>query len=262
MSAVLLESQVVHYEVLGRGRPLIFLHGWVGSWRYWIPTMQATSAMFRAYAIDLWGFGDSAKTHGQYSLDRQVRLVEQFMDQMGMGRVALIGHGLGAVVAVLFALRHPEIVDRLMAISYPLEQAKIHPRLRGANPVDLADWLLDKSPLTDAVRADAPKADPQAILSSIEGLNSAEVREAGQRMCRSCLLVGGANDPAIGALDLDVVMRLPEVVHGIQFDGSGHFPMLDESSKFNRLLVDFLGLGSVESPRQLQLKEEWKRRVR
>jgi hypothetical protein len=37
---------------------------------------------------------------------------------------------------------------------------------------------------------------------------------------------------------------------------------LDESSKFNRLLADFLALPSGESPRQLQLKEEWKRRVR
>jgi hypothetical protein len=38
--------------------------------------------------------------------------------------------------------------------------------------------------------------------------------------------------------------------------------MLDEPSKFNRLLSDFLALGSGEYPRQLQLKEEWKRRVR
>jgi CheY-like chemotaxis protein len=33
--------EIVHYEVLGRGRPLIFLHGWIGSWRYWIPSMQS-----------------------------------------------------------------------------------------------------------------------------------------------------------------------------------------------------------------------------
>ena len=43
MSIVTLESELIHYEVLGRGRPLIFLHGWVGSWRYWIPAMQALS---------------------------------------------------------------------------------------------------------------------------------------------------------------------------------------------------------------------------
>ena len=77
MSAILLESQIVHYEVLGRGRPLIFLHGWVGSWRYWIPAMQAASVAYRTYAIDLWGFGDTAKDPAQYTLDRQVMLVEK-----------------------------------------------------------------------------------------------------------------------------------------------------------------------------------------
>ncbi len=60
MSAVLLDEKIVHYEVLGRGRPIIFLHGWVGSWRYWVPAMQIAAMSFRAYAIDLWGFGDTA----------------------------------------------------------------------------------------------------------------------------------------------------------------------------------------------------------
>jgi hypothetical protein len=46
------------------------------------------------------------------------------------------------------------------------------------------------------------------------------------------------------------------------FEQSGHFPMLDEPSKFNRLLTDFFSLNSDANPRQLQLKEEWRRRVR
>ena len=54
MSVVTLDGEIIHYEVLGRGRPIIFLHGWVGSWRYWVPTMQAASINFRAYAMDLW----------------------------------------------------------------------------------------------------------------------------------------------------------------------------------------------------------------
>jgi hypothetical protein len=43
---------------------------------------------------------------------------------------------------------------------------------------------------------------------------------------------------------------------------SGYFPMLDEGSRFNRLLGDFLALDAGTSPRELQLKDEWKRRVR
>lgn len=262
MSVILLDSQIVHYEVLGRGRPLIFLHGWVGSWRYWIPVMQAASVSYRAYALDLWGFGDTAKDPQRYTLERQVQLINGFMDHLGMGRVALIGHGLGAVTAVQFALRNPGVVDRVMAVGYPLDESRINPRLRTGLPADLADWLLTKSPLTEPVRTDAPKADPAALQTSFTDMASQEVRQASMMLTNACLLVNGQNDPAVSPPDLDALAGLPEQTHGIIFDQSGHFPMLDESSKFNRLMVDFLALGQGESPRQLQLKEEWKRRVR
>jgi pimeloyl-ACP methyl ester carboxylesterase len=262
MSVVLIQQQVVHYEVLGRGRPLIFLHGWVGSWRYWIPVMQAASVSYRAYALDLWGFGDTAKAQGNYTLNAQVQLVDDFLYQMGIGRVALVGHGLGAVVATLFALRNPDLVDRVMSVGYPVDESCVHPRLRASTPAELADWLLKKTPLTEPVRADAPKTDAQAITTSLIGLSVTEVKEASARINTARLLVSGQNDQAISAPDLDNVLSLPEQTHAITFDQSGHFPMLDEGSKFNRLLIDFLSLPSGETPRQLQLKEEWKRRVR
>jgi pimeloyl-ACP methyl ester carboxylesterase len=262
MSVVLIEQKVVHYEVLGRGRPVIFLHGWVGSWRYWIPVMQAASVSYRAYAIDFWGFGDSAKSSPNYDLSKQVQLIDSFLYEMGIGRVALVGHGLGAVVAVQYALQQPDIVDRVMAVSYPMNDTCVNPRLRAAAPVDLAEWLLGKSPSSEPVRADATKTDTQAILASLSGLGANEVKDASARLSTSCLLVNGASDQAVTVPDLNNLAALPEQTHAITFEQSGHFPMLDEGNKFNRLLVDFLSLASGESPRQLQLKEEWKRRVR
>ncbi len=43
MSVIFIDGQLAHYEVIGRGTPVLFLHGWVGSWRYWVPTMQVVS---------------------------------------------------------------------------------------------------------------------------------------------------------------------------------------------------------------------------
>jgi pimeloyl-ACP methyl ester carboxylesterase len=262
MSVVLIDNQVVHYEVLGRGRPLIFLHGWVGSWRYWIPVMQAASVSYRAYALDLWGFGDTAKYPSNYSLNKQVQLIDGFLYEMGIARVALVGHGLGAVVAMLYALRNPDIVDRVMAVSYPLDENNVNARLRTSTPSELAEWLLGRTPLTEPVLVEAPKADQQAIVASLVGLSVTEIKEANSRLTTSCLMVNGQNDLAVTPPDLDSLVSMPEGTHVINFDQSGHFPMLDEGSKFNRLLVDFLSLASGESPRQLQLKEEWKRRMR
>lgn len=263
MSAILVGQDVVHYEVLGRGRPVIFLHGWVGSWRYWIPTMQATaSLLFRAYALDLWGFGDTAKRPEYYTIDKQTALLDFFLNQMGIGRVALVGHGLGAVVAFLYAWRHPELVDRIMAVSYPLEESMITGRLRSGSPVSLAESLLGRDPDNEAARSDAPKADPQVLPVSLSSLGDVGLNAVWQHLKTPCLLVNGANDPLIESPRNEQLFDLPPQMHAIYLEQAGHFPMLEDRNKFNRLLADFLALESGESPRDLQLKEEWVRRVR
>ena len=263
MSVVILQEEIVHYEVLGRGRPRIFLNGWVGSWRYWIPAMQAASISFRTYALDLWGFGDTAKIPEHYSLDHQVNLVDMFLQEMGIGKVALIGHGLGAVVAMLYAYRYKRFVDRVMVIELPDGQRTMNSRLNSAPPPELADWLLSRTAEADAARNEAPKTDQRAIASSLENLQRVDMATLSQNLGTPCLMVYGQNDPVLeGAPSFEQLANLPEHIHQIIFEQSGHLPMLEEPSKFNRLVADFLALTSGISPRQLQVKEEWKRRVR
>ncbi|WP_119068833.1 alpha/beta fold hydrolase [Aggregatilinea lenta] len=120
MSAITVEGDLIHYEVLGRGRPVILVHGWLGSWRYWIPAMSQLSTKYRTYAIDLWGFGDSGKDPRHYDFASQVLLIDQFMTRMGIAKAALIGHDLGAAVISRFAMTWPDRVPRLMAVSPPL----------------------------------------------------------------------------------------------------------------------------------------------
>jgi pimeloyl-ACP methyl ester carboxylesterase len=261
MSVILLNRDIVHYEVLGRGRPVIFLHGWAGSWRYWIPAMQAASFSYRTYALDLWGFGDSSRNPDQYHIPAQASLLDAFMNEMGIGRVALIGHGLGALVALYYSRQFPAVVDRVMAVSCPLEETQVNNRLHTQSPLALAEWLCSKTPLAEPVRTDAVKTDPLAVFASLdEDTNGfTDIQSFAET---ACLLVHGQNDPAVNVPPLDPLSNLPERVHAIPFEESGHFPMLDESTKFNRLMIDFLALQSGESPRDLQLKEEWKRRVR
>ncbi len=138
MSAVTIENDLVHYEVLGRGRPVILLHGWLSSWRYWMPSMQQLSLRYRTYALDLWGYGDSGKDAGRLTLDAQVRLLSDFLDKLGISKVALVGHSLGAAVAIRYARRHPERVARLMVISPPVFESDQLPHPDVAPPADPA----------------------------------------------------------------------------------------------------------------------------
>lgn len=263
MSVLILQNEIVHYEVLGRGKPLLFLHGWVGSWRYWMPAMQAASISFRTYALDLWGFGDTAKVPAYYTLENQVDMVDQFMQEMGIVKIAIIGHGLGAIVGAIYAMRNPKWVDRLLAVSLPDGSQALNQRLFTSQPAELADWLLTRSPDSEKARAEAPKADGRAIQLSLASLQDQPLNSSWHDLVTPSLFVYGSNDPIMAAPSADENdASHREHVHQVVFEQSGHFPMLDEPSKFNRLMADFFALASGESPRQLQLKDEWKRRVR
>lgn len=120
MSAFTFGGDLVHYEVLGRGRQVILVHGWLGSWRYWVPTLQTLQAKYRLYALDLFGFGDSGKNPTRYALGQQVDLLGEFMRELGVAKAAFVGHGLGALVVAEFARRSPDRVARMMLVSTPL----------------------------------------------------------------------------------------------------------------------------------------------
>jgi pimeloyl-ACP methyl ester carboxylesterase len=250
MSVITLAEQFVHYEVLGRGRPIFFLHGWVGSWRYWIPTMQSISVQYRAYALDFWGYGDSSKKPENYRFHAQVDLLNQFLEYLGIAKIALVGHGLGAVIGVSFALRFPNIVDRLMLTGLPLGPYSLNPRFLSSSIEDLSEWLLGRLPNTEAARTEAAKADIQAMLAALDSLKEFDTMESASRLQTPCLLVYGQNDPAVQPPTLEILDVLPEQSHSVFFEQSGHFPMLDEPAKYNRLLNDFLSLNPGESPRQ------------
>jgi len=222
--------------------------------------MQVASTSFRAYALDLWGFGDTAHNALNYSIEQQVSLIDRFLIEMGIGKIALVGHGLGALVGMSFATRFPQSVDRLMAVSCPLDYEAVHTRLRTAPPSELTEWLSSRTPEANTALVDAGKADPQAIAASMVGLQANKIFSTFRALNIPALLVYGDKDPGITTPEDE--FSLSTMTHQIELEGSGHFPMIDETIRFNRLLTDFLALESGLSPRELQMKEEWRRRVR
>jgi len=216
MSAIIKEDGIIHYEVLGHGKPVIFLHSWIGSWRYWIPSMQFASSRYRAYALDFWGFGTSKKIVSRYALEQQVELLGGFINQMGLERTTLVGHGLGSIIGTYFAADFGHLVEKLMLISFPMGFQMAHSRLQSQSPIDSANWLFGTN---------SDNADPREDVRKTEDL-------------------------------------LPGTSQIHLFEESGHFPMLDEPSKFNRLLTDFINLPLGDDPNSLEIKSLWKRRVR
>lgn len=262
MSAVVCNKEIVHFEVLGRGKPVLFLHGWAGSWRYWVPTMQAVAYGYRAYALDLWGFGDTEKAREYYSLESQAELVRDFLQELGViGKVAIVAHGLGALVAVQFALNEPRRVARLMLTNCPLGGAYSN-RLFSETPEGLVDWLMPDHSSKPSTRTEAEKADAEALRRPLLDFHTLTLEEDFYRSELSALMVYSRNDPLVPVPSELMPERMPESMQTFVFEESGHFPMLDQDPQYNRLLRDFLEMERGASPRTLSLKEQWMRRVR
>jgi len=262
MSAIILDGSMVHYEALGRGRPIVFLHGWVGSWRYWINAMQIASTSFRAYAIDMFGFGDTTRDPLRYSLDRQADLINRFLEEMGIGKVALVGHDLGALVGMSFIKQWPRSVDRIMAINCPMDYDSVNARMRTSSMPELIEWLSVRTPEGTSALSDASRGDLQAVSASLAGLQANNLFPVFRDLGVPSLFVYSSNDQAVTAPSQEKADAMPNHIHQVVLEGTGHFPMIENPNQFNRLMTDFLALDSGASPRELQMKEEWKRRVR
>ena len=282
MSAVTVDNELVHYEVLGRGRPVIFVHGWLGSWRYWIKTMQQLSAKFRTYALDLWGFGDSSKEFSpgedRYSLDQQVALLAGFMERMGIDRAALVGHGLGAAVVVKFAAANPSRVPRTVVISPPVLGSWLSPELLDSSLAHLSALAARNAADLSVLEAEVAKADGDAVRCSAlnirgEGGDSApiDLRPLVLRILDTetappnmLMALHGAQDTLVRYPDDNTLNGLEqhERFIFIVLENSRHFPMLDESAKVNRLITEFLELAPGQALKDLQPKDRWHRRMR
>src|SRR5512141_186932 len=120
MSSITTDQGIVHYEVYGRGRPVILLHGWLGSWGLWQETMSFLGRYYRTYALDFWGFGESGKKRKTYAVQDFISLVDQFMEQLGISQAPLVGHSMGGTVSLSVAMQYPQRASKVVVVGSPV----------------------------------------------------------------------------------------------------------------------------------------------
>ncbi|MFN8454545.1 MAG: alpha/beta hydrolase [Anaerolineae bacterium] len=259
MSSIVIDQGVVHYEAYGRGKPVILLHGWLGSWGYWLKTMESLKKEYRCYALDFWGFGDSGKRRTSYQVDDFVGLVDQFMDRLGIESAPVVGHSMGGTVAMCLALTKPQRVQRVIAVGSPVvgESLNIFLRLAGrpwiANivwhlPVALQLGIKAFSPYVvknwnewyDMITRDLSRTTLEAFFSSINSLHKTDLSARLPAMTTPLMGIYGVSDNVVAPNQANLIAKNAPISKVTMMLGSGHFPMLDEPKAFNQNLAEFL----------------------
>ncbi|KAM3098525.1 alpha/beta fold hydrolase [Phormidesmis sp. 146-35] len=109
-----LSPQPAAYLEVGAKTPLLMLHGFLGDGRCWLPLMDQLQSQFRCVALDLMGFGDSAKPSIQYNVAKEVAFVHQVIEKLQLAPCYILGHSFGGWVAAAYALQYPDRVKGLV----------------------------------------------------------------------------------------------------------------------------------------------------
>ena len=104
----------LHYVERGTGFPLVLLHGNGGDHTYFERQMGPFSAQYRVLAVDTRGHGDSPRGEAPFTLEQFAQDLKDFLDEKGITRCHLLGFSDGGNIALLFALRYPEYLEKLV----------------------------------------------------------------------------------------------------------------------------------------------------
>jgi pimeloyl-ACP methyl ester carboxylesterase len=119
----------LYYEVHGAGRPLILLHGGLGSGEMFGPVLPQLAERHRVVAPDLQGHGRTADIDRPIDIRLMADDIAALIDHLGLDKPDVVGYSLGGGVAVQVAVRHPHKVRRLVAVSANIRRDAIAPEI-------------------------------------------------------------------------------------------------------------------------------------
>src|SRR5512140_3822575 len=250
MSSITTNQGLVHYEVYGRGKPVILLHGGLGSCGLWQETMSFLGRYYRTYALDFWGFGESGKKRETYAVQDFVSLVDQFMDALGIVSAPLVGHSMGGTVSLSVAIRYPQRVSKVVVVGSPIvgTSLALPLKLAGLRPIavvlfnmmatfrtamKIASPYICRDPrFPEMMDKDLSRTTVESFLLSIASLHRTDLRP---RLPQISI-------PSMGMFgDKDIIVRPDQwqpMLEGIphtrveRFPTAGHFIMMDDSGPF------------------------------
>jgi pimeloyl-ACP methyl ester carboxylesterase len=258
MSSLITDQGSVHYEVFGRGRPVILLHGWLESWGLWQETMDFLGKSHRTYAIDFWGFGESDKKRESFTVPDFVDLVNQFMEQLGIPRAPLVGHSMGGTVSLSMAINHPDRVSKVVVIGSPIAGSSLSILLKLASLRSIAKLVYEmmdilklgiriaapvitrESKWPEMIHQDLNQVTLESFLLSISSLRQTDLTPHLAPIYQPVMGMYGDRDVIVNPNQWSVLDAYLQKVRIERFKRSGHFIMLDEPHRFNTTLKEYL----------------------
>ena len=257
-----------HYVVAGEGPPLLLVHGLGASVVTWRDNIGPLSNAFQVYAIDLPGHGDTDKPDFDYAADAIVDFIMGFAQSLNLDRPGIIGNSIGGALAMMTAIRYPELVSSLVLVSSASLGREVSIYLRLVSLPILGDLLESSSVggtkfMLYKVFHDRSFATEELVEELFRCRRMPGAKEAVVRVIRNTINLLGVRKEHILVDKLESLKLPVMIVWGAQdqilpvshayraskaaahvrlqvFDQCGHWPHIEKASEFNSLVLKFL----------------------
>jgi pimeloyl-ACP methyl ester carboxylesterase len=256
----------IHYIEKGAGdKNIILLHGFSSSVYTWKDNIDALAKTMHVYAIDMIGYGFSDKPAGiEYTYDTFADTLLEFMDKKGIKTAALCGNSMGGGIAIRFAAKHPERVEKLILVdsagykhkgtgAIALLGAPIIGRfLFSANSPSAMARIMkklcfyDKSKVTPErvaayYKTFRVKGAAMAASNTVREMKNNTLQDDITGIKKPTLIIWGDKDALIDPINATYFNSDIQGSKLVTIPKCGHMPQEEKPEEFNKAVIEFMG---------------------
>ena len=216
------------YTKTGNGPPLLLLHGNGEDGTYFVHQIEEFSRDFTVYAIDTRGHGKSPRGTAPFTISQFADDLLAFMDQQGLPQADILGFSDGGNIALTFALRHPERVNRLILNGANLDPKGVKPLVQLPIVLGYHFASLSKKPKAKA------RAELLGLMVNEPHIDPAELK----KLTMPVLVIAGTKDMIEERHTRLIAASLPNARLALIL--GDHFIASKAPAAFNRAVRQFL----------------------
>lgn len=243
----------VNYFTLGDEKSdeaLVMLHGWGSNIELFRNCALPVSAKYFVAAPDMPGFGETPEPPSQWCVDDYTDFCIEFIKNLGLKKVILLGHSFGGRVIIKMANRKdlPFTVTKIILVdSAGIKPVKTAEQLQKEKVLKLGKKLLSATPkLMEKMQSKVGSADYKAASPLMKkiliNVVNEDLTELLPGIKQSTLLIWGTLDTATPISDAEKMEQLIPDAGLARIEGAGHYSFIDNPVLFNAIMKSFLSL--------------------
>jgi len=243
----------IHYSVAGKGEPaLVFVHCGGCNRNFWENQVAEFSKTHRVVTIDLPGHGESGSGRKSWSIESYSDDVKTVVTKLDLKRVVLVGSSMGGPIIVETAKRMPERVvgivpvDTLQNVEQKLPPEQVDAVIKQlqadykAAMTGLLNQFFFSANTPEAVKTrvinEVVSREPEAALAILKGIISYDPAPA----LREVKVPIKAINSDLNPTKVEVNRKYAPQFDAVIIKGTGHYPMLEDPTRFNQMLAEIL----------------------